>query len=212
MNLQERFDNLAERERKLLVVFFGILGVMLLFLVPLLIRMGVREQVARNDRLREVISMIGDERLMLNRRHAEVNRIEGRYRQKPPALAGFLAKKADEVGVEIPETQDRSTVPRGKTFKERTSRIRLSKIGMLELSNFMNSVTNSGYPVRITRLDIKKRGGAPDVYDVEMDVSAFDKEEKKSKKEGADKSTAAQGAAEGSPDEKNSAEAEEDEE
>jgi general secretion pathway protein M len=182
MNLQERFDNLAERERKLLLIFFGVLGVMLLFLLPLLIRMGVSEQSERNDRIREVISMIEDERLTLNRRNAEVNRIEGRYRRQTPALAGFLAKKADDVGVEIPETQDRSTVPRGKTFKERASRIRLSKVGMLELSNFMNSITNSGYPVSISRLDIKKRGGKPDTYDVEMDVSAYDKEEKKEKK------------------------------
>src|SRR5690606_25309081 len=122
------------------------------------------------------------ERLVLNRRNAEVSRVEARYRKKAPELAGFLAKQADRADVEIPETQDRSTVPRGKTFKERASRIRLSKIGMLSLSKFMDSVSNSGYPVSITRLDIRKRGGKPDTYDVEMDVSAYDKEEKKPKK------------------------------
>ncbi len=182
MNLVERFDNLAERERKLLLVFFGLLASMLLFLVPLLIRMSVRDQADVNMRIREVIATIEDERVSLSRRNAETERIEARYRGKVPALASFLAKKADEVGVEIPETQERSTVPRGKTIKERASRIRLTKVGMLKLSNFMNSITNSGMPVRITRLDIKKRGNKADEYDVEMDVSAFDREEKKPKK------------------------------
>ncbi len=185
MNLQERFDNLAERERKLLFVFFGVLGAMLLLLLPLLIRMGVSQQAEENERIREVIARIEGERVILERRKAEARRIENRYRREAPTLAGFLARKADEVGVEIPETQDRSTVPRGKTFEERSSRIRLSKVGMLALSNFMDSITNSGMAVRITQLDIRKRGHKPDLYDVEMHVSAYDQEENKRKKKGS---------------------------
>jgi general secretion pathway protein M len=182
MKLRTYIDNLAERERRLLLVFFGILGFMLLVFVPVLVRMSVGEAAAQNERLEAAITNITAERATVVKRQAQTSQLEGRYGAVAPALAGWLAQIADEVDVEIPETQDRSTVPRGKTFKERSTHIRLSKVGMYQLSNFMERVSSSRYPVVITRLDIKKRGGKPDEYDAEMDITAFDRAEKKAVK------------------------------
>lgn len=182
MSLRDRFDNLAERERRLLLVLFGILGFMLLVFVPVLVRMGVSDAAAENERLKAVISDITSERASLAKRQAQATQLERRYGTVAPALAGWLAQVADDVQVEIPETQDRSTVPRGKTFKERSTHIRLSKVGMYQLSNFMERVSASSYPVVISRLDIKKRSGKPDEYDAEMDITAFDREKKVEKK------------------------------
>jgi len=179
MKLRTYFDNLAERERRLLVIFFGILGFLLLVFVPVLVRMGVSDRAAENERLEAVIQSISSERVTIAKRQAQADRLEQRYGTPAPPLAGWLAKIADEVGVEIPETQDRSTVPRGKTFKERSTHIRLSKVGMYKLSTFMERVSASDYPVVISRLDIKKRSGKPDEYDAELDIAAFDREEKK---------------------------------
>ena len=36
----------------------------------------------------------------------------------------------------------------------------------------------AGYPVAIARLDLRKRSGEPDSYDVEIGVSAYDRVEK----------------------------------
>lgn len=182
LNLRQRLDRLEERERKLLFILVGVAAVMMVLLVPLLVRMGVSSQADRNERMREIIQQIKDERVTLSRRQAEAVRVEGRYGRKAPALAGFLAQMADRSGVEIPETQDRSTVPRGKTFKERSTHIRLNRVGMYELSNFMEKIAQSGYPVSITKLDIRKRDTKPDQYDAEMEISAFDVEKKKKKK------------------------------
>lgn len=182
MSLRERFDNLAERERRLLLVFFGILGFMLLVLVPVLVQMSVGEMAAENERLKAVIETITDERAVLAKRQAQASLLERRYGSTAPALAGWLAQIADDVDVDIPESQDRSTVPRGKTFKERSTHIRLTKVGMYQLSNFMERVSTSSYPVIISRLDIKKRSGKPDEYDAEMDITAFDREKKVEKK------------------------------
>lgn len=192
MNLKARYDTLAERERKLLLVLFGILGVMVFVFVPVLLRLSISEQSSKNERLREVIDTITSERATVAKVQAEAARIQKRYEAQAPSLAGWLARTADEVGIDIPESQDRSTVPRGKTFKERSTHIRLSKVGMFELSNFMEKVSTSSYPVVISRLTIKKRGSKGDEYDAEMDVTAFDKEEKKAPK----KVTASAGAAE----------------
>ena len=40
MNLKERIDQLEERERKLLLIFFGTFGAMVLFLGPLALSMS----------------------------------------------------------------------------------------------------------------------------------------------------------------------------
>lgn len=182
MKLKERYTQLAERERKLLNVFGAVLAALLLVLVPVLVRLGVSSQASENERILEVIQEIVDSRVTLGRKQAEQARVDARYRGVAPPLAGLLAKIADEVKVEIPETQDRSVVPHGKTFKERSTRISLKKVGLLALTNFLEKLEDSGYPVSVTRLDIKKRDAAPDQYDVEMQVSAFDREEKKATK------------------------------
>jgi len=179
VSLKTRFDQLAVRERKLLVAFGSILAVLVLVLVPLAVGMSVGSQEDENQAFRDVIQQISDERVALSRRQEEEARVARRYASPAPSLAGFLADAADKTGVDIPETQDRSAVPHGKTFKERQTRIRLSKVGMLALSNFLEKITQTGYAVQVSHLDIQKRGANDDEYDVDIDVSAFDREEAK---------------------------------
>lgn len=197
MSLKARFDQLAERERKLLTIFGAIFGGMVLLLGPFLVRMTVGEKETRNQAYRDVIQQIADERVTLARRREEVARVDSRYARRAPALAGFLAQMADQSGVQIPETQDRSVVPHGKTFKERQTRIHLTKLGMLSLSNFLEKIAQSGYAVSLSGLDIQKRASKDDEFDAELDVSAYDREEVKKtapKPAAADKAAKTDGA------------------
>ncbi|HEV8247063.1 MAG TPA: hypothetical protein VGP93_14900, partial [Polyangiaceae bacterium] len=107
----------------------------------------------------------------------------------------FLAKLAGEAGLEIPESQDRQSVPHGKKFEERSTKITLRKVGMYKLVKFMEKIEQSGHPVRISALNIRKRGTEPDSYDVDMVVSAFDRKEIKEAKPKA--GTSKDGGAEG---------------
>lgn len=181
MTLRERFEQLEERERKLLLIFLGVVGAMVVFLLPFALAMSVSSQASDNERIREIIQEIVDERKTLGQRQAEIDRVEKRYARKAPALASFLAQTADSVGIEIPETQDRATVPHGKVFKERVTKIRLRQVGMLALSNFMEKIENAPYPISISKLNIRKRGTKPDEFDAEMEISAFDREAPKKK-------------------------------
>ncbi len=194
MSLKDKFDQLEERERKLLSIFGAVLGTMVLILIPLFFVMSVSSQADANRQMRDIIESIDDERATLARRQASKERVEARYARKAPPLAGFLAKIADRVGVDIPETQDRSTIPH-KNFKERITKIRLRKIGMFKLADLMEKIENSGYAVTISRLIIRKSGGKPDKFDAEMEISAFDRDESKKKsksKSASDKKTSAE--------------------
>jgi general secretion pathway protein M len=79
------------------------------------------------------------------------------------------------VEVEIPETQDRQAVPHGKRYEEKATKITLRKVGMLKVARLMERIEQSGHPVSISQLTIRKRGLEPDSYDVDMVVSAFER-------------------------------------
>jgi general secretion pathway protein M len=48
---------------------------------------------------------------------------------------------------------------------------------MLALSRFVESIEKSGFPVVVSRLNIRKRTGEADSYDVELGVASFDRSE-----------------------------------
>lgn len=99
---------------------------------------------------------------------------ERRFARKAPALQGWLEGIATKRSLEIPEAQDKPEVNLGKNFTERSVEIRLRKIGLRPLTEFMVDIENSPYPVAVTKLHVRRRGGESDQFDVEMTISAYD--------------------------------------
>ena len=99
---------------------------------------------------------------------------ERRFSRKAPALQGWLEGIATKRSLEIPEAQDKPEVNLGKNFTERGVEIRLRKIGLRALTEFMVDIENSPYPVAVTKLHVRRRVGESDQFDVEMTVSAYD--------------------------------------
>jgi general secretion pathway protein M len=138
------------------------------------------------ESVKEAITEIADNAAVIERGKAERDAITERYARPAPQLQAFLAKLASEAGVEIPESQDRQAVPRGKRFDERSTKVMLRKVGMLKLVKFLERVEQSGYPVKITQINVRKRGSEPDSYDVDLVVSAFDRKAPEPKAAGVD--------------------------
>jgi general secretion pathway protein M len=186
MNLSERIERLEPRERQLLAVLSGVLAVFLLLLVPVGVAALIGSKRSEIEELRDAIDQIQasrDELKTIERQRAQV--IE-RYSRPAPPLAGLLEKLASQSQLAIPESQDRALVPHGKRFEERSTKIVLRKVGMLNLVNFMERVEQSGHPLTISKLNIRKRGTEPDSYDVEMIVSAFDRKAEPKKEKPAE--------------------------
>jgi general secretion pathway protein M len=173
-------------------VLIAIVVAAVLLAPPLALLAVVHSRQSDNDAVREALRSIDDEQVAIARSKANRSAVVERYARPAPPLAAFLSKFASEVGIEIPESQDRQSVPHGKKFDERSTKITLRKVGMLKLLQFMEKIEQSGHPVQIAQINIRKRGSEPDSYDVDMVVSAFDRKEAPKSK--ADKDAGAESA------------------
>lgn len=173
--IRDRLDKLEPRERKLLGLLGVVFGAMLLFLAPMLLRSSLDERREENAALRDAIAAVKEGRATVRERTARREAILARYANKAPALAGLLEKAAREQNLEIPESQDRPEIPHGKNYVERSTVIRLRKTTMLQLAKMLETLERQNMPITIQRLNIRKRGGEHDSYDVEIGLSAFDR-------------------------------------
>ena len=188
MTLADRIERLDPRERQLVGVLVIVFGALLVLAVPLGVTALLSSRRGDSEALREAISAIQAGREAVQRRNAEREAVLERYARAAPPLASFLAQFAKESEIEIAESQDRAMVPHGKKYEERSTKIVMRKVGMLALVKFMERIEQSGHPVSISRLNIRKRGAEQDSYDVEMIVSAFDRKAEVKEKPGATES------------------------
>jgi general secretion pathway protein M len=175
MTLRERFDKLEPRERRLLLILASIFGAFLVLLGPIGLYSLVSGKRSENQEIRDLVDSIYEARAQIAEKKAKKEAVLARYARTAPPLAGFIEEAAKENGVSAAESQDLPEVPHGKRYTERTTKVKIHKIGMLPLAKTLEKIEQSGYPVVISRLNIKPRTGDPDSYEVELGVSAFDR-------------------------------------
>ncbi len=189
MTLGERLERMEPRERQLLGVLVAVFATFLLLAVPVGATALLAGKRAEIEEYRAAIAAIHEGRGKVKDRQAEKDAVTSRYANPAPPLAGYLAKLAKDHGVEIPESQDRADVPHGKRYNERSTKLVLKKVPLLNLTMFLEAIAQSQHPVVVSRLNLRKRGTEPDSYDVELLVSAFDRSEVAKPEEGASEAT-----------------------
>lgn len=168
-------DSLDPRERRLLGVLGSVFVALVFVLVPVLVGSHLAGRREENAALAAAIESVQAGRAAIRRRETERQEVIARYGTPAPALASFLAERAKEAKVEIPESQDRPSVPHGKRWEERSTKVVLRKVKLLGLVDFLEGIVQAPYPLRVTRLAVKRRGGEADSWDVEVVVSAWDR-------------------------------------
>ena len=171
------FDKLAPRERRLLSMFGLVLAVVLLLLLPIGTSLMLVSRRSVNRELGNAIHAIKDSRDEIRVRQAKRDAVVARYATRAPALAGLLEKAARDNKLDVPESRDGPEIPHGKRYTERNTVVRLRKSGMLAIARVLEQIEQQRMPIAITRLNIRRRGGEKDSYDVELGVSAFDRSE-----------------------------------
>jgi len=175
VSLADRIARLDPREQRLLNGALLAIAFVVVLLLPIGLTAVVHGKRSDNQALRDAADSITDSLDQIQRAQVEKAATLERYARPAPPLAPFLAGLATETGVEIPESQDRQAVPHGKKYTERSTKFSLHKVGMLKLLKFMERIEQSGNPITISSLNIRKRLEPADQYDVEMMVSAFDR-------------------------------------
>jgi general secretion pathway protein M len=175
--LREWFDRLAPREKRLMSILGVALVVFLIFLIPLGVSLALSSRRAANTSLRDTIFSIKNSRDEIQKRQERRDAILARYANKAPPLAGLLEKASKDNGVGIQETRDMPETPHGKKYTERGTVVRLKKAGMLQLAKTLEQIEQQRMPIALSRLNIRRRGGERDSYDVEFGASAYDRVE-----------------------------------
>jgi general secretion pathway protein M len=168
---------ISARERRVVAVLGFVVGLVVLLAVPFGLEAIVRIDAGQNDELRQALSDVQDARGRVRERQAKKDAITARYARKAPALAGYLEQTAHSQKLEVPDSTPLPDVPHGKRYVEHGTNIHLKKTGMLALSRFLESIEKSGFPVVVSRLNIRKRNGEADSYDVEVGVASYDRSE-----------------------------------
>ena len=170
-------SGLSPREQRMASIAVVVVGVMLLLAIPVGLQTLVSSRRAENEDLRSALVSVNNARAQIRERQERKASIAQRYAKKAPQLAGFLEEKASAEKLQVTDSVDRPDVPHGKRYVERNTVIHLKKSGMGAIAKFLEAIEKSPFPVSVSRLNIRKRAGEPDSYDVEVGVSAFDRTE-----------------------------------
>jgi general secretion pathway protein M len=177
MNALQRFESLDPRERRLLRVFMVCIAALAIVLVPIGTEAMLRSKRDESESYANAIKEILASQPALAKAEQKRQAIAQRYAKPAPPLATFIDALARELTLDVPESQDRPTVPHGKRYEERAIRLQLRKVGLANLATFLEKIEAVGHPIVISKLDIKRRITEADSYDVDMIVSAYDRKE-----------------------------------
>jgi general secretion pathway protein M len=168
---------LNPREQRIATIAVLVIGVMVVLAVPIGLQSLVSSRRTENEDLRSALTAVNGARGAIRERQERKASIAQRYGKKAPQLAGFLEQTASAQKLQVTDSVDRPDVPHGKRYVERNTVIHLKKSGMGPIAKFLEALEKSSYPIAISRLNIRKRAGEPDSYDVEVGVSAYDRTE-----------------------------------
>jgi hypothetical protein len=130
-----------------------------------------RERAATVDALR----FLQRARPRIEARNARREALLARYRTPAPPLATYVGEQAQAAHVEITETVDRPPSPVGLRLTERSVQLRLRRVNLQALVDFMDRIDSATFPVAITAVRIHRRFGERNTYDVDdLVVSTWD--------------------------------------
>lgn len=166
------YDNLNDREKKLVMLLGGVVVLLVVVLPLYLLSSSIGAMEDRNRDIASVLRDISRARPMLREREMERQAAEQRYEEPAPPLGSFVEAKAAEQGLTIREVNDQPEKDLGEGFKRRHTRVTMPDVSIKEVIDMMAAIENSPYPVAIERIQVEHFG---ERYNVQLGVVAYDK-------------------------------------
>lgn len=182
--IKERFSNLTDRERILVIAFASVFCVTIAAVSFALVKKKTGDLKSTIEENALVLTELKENREELSDKIRMKEQEEARFENPAPPLLGLLEKLGGEAGIDIPESRDLPDEAIGKKWTHKSVEIRLRKIGLDSLVHFMVKIKNENrtYPLAVTKMNIKKRAGEPNSYDIQMTVSTYTKKGSSKKK------------------------------
>jgi hypothetical protein len=161
--LRTSWENLNERERRMLSLLGGVVLVLLLLLPPIMLSLGNGELQTQNDELRTVLDQLALQR----------GRLMQRYLNKTPPLGSFLEAEAKKQGLTLQEVTDQPEKTVGR-YQRRSVTVSLPQTGLTPVIKLMSSIVESGHPVAIQEIQLDHYQPG-DQYSVKLGILTYDK-------------------------------------
>jgi type II secretory pathway component PulM len=171
--LRTTWENLNDRERRMLTILGGVIGALLLVFPPVLLILGNAELESQNVELRNVVEQLDAQRAKLARIAQERRAADQRYLNKTPPLGSFLESEAKKQGLTLQEVTDQPEKTVGH-YLRRSVTVALPQVALTPLINLLSSIVESGHPVAIDQLQIDHYQPG-DQFNVKLGVLTFDK-------------------------------------
>lgn len=171
--LRASWDNLNDRERRMLAILGAILGAVLLIMPPILLVLDNSDLELQNSELRNVIEQLDLQRNRLARIAQERRAADQKYLNKTPPLGSFMESEAKKQGLTLQEVTDQPEKTVGR-YLRRGVTVALPQVALTPLINLLSSIVESGHPVAVDQLQIDHYQ-AGDQYNVKLGILTFDK-------------------------------------
>lgn len=171
--LRAAWEQLSDRERRMLAVLGGVAALILLVLPPVVLALDNAEIETQNAELRSVLERLSIQHDRLQRLAQERRASEVRYKNKTPPLGSFLEAEAKKQGLTLQEVTEKP--PKSSTqYLRRSVTASLAQVGLTPVINLLSSIVESPYPVAIDHIQIDHFQPG-DQYNVKLGVLTFDK-------------------------------------
>lgn len=177
---KQAFENLNERERKLVIMLGALLAAFILGLPLLLMHGGNRDLEEENAQYRTLLEKLvdkGPQYAQLAEARSQALRL---YSQKTPPLGSFLEAEARKQGLTVKEVNDQPEKSSGG-FLRRSVSASFPSIELTPALQLMAGLVGSPYPVAIEQIQLEHYQPG-DQYNLKLAVLTFDKVAKKSTK------------------------------
>jgi|GEM_PF-3461836 len=183
--IKERIGHLGEREIILLVILIVVFFLTIIGLSFVIVQNKISQLEGIVEEQSQILSQLKLKKDEIKERISKKKQNEQKFQSAPPILTGLLDKLGDEAGIDIPESRDLPDETIDKKWIQKSVEIKLRKINLESLVSFLVKIKNQNrfFPIAVTKINIRKRIGEVNSFDVEMTVATYTLKEKKEKKE-----------------------------
>ncbi len=175
-NVRQSWDNLSERERRLLSAMAAVFVTLVVFGSVYTATSALSEVEEERDAIRVVLADIDRSADLLAKRDAERKAVEQRFSTKAPALAAYLEGRAKDEGIEVRNSNEEQAKTSG-AYRRQAVRASFANVGLRPVVHLLTSIAQEPSPLAVERLVIEHYG-AGDSYKVDLGLASYEKQAK----------------------------------